>query len=213
MSDWFYKAVRAIGSHAFWANATPLVLGIEHIPKAGAFLLASTHASPYDVPLLIRHVPRSLDFVSITEVFESPVLAWFYGSMNAFPLDRHKPDAPTVRTILGRLQRGRPVAMFPEGGIRRGQASVVHSKKFRSGIGRVQALACVPLVPVVVINSETYSRPSAWLPLRRTRYAIAFGAPIQPGGSPESAEALLLEAWVSLYEAAAKLLPKHSRMM
>ncbi|MFA6043857.1 MAG: lysophospholipid acyltransferase family protein, partial [Phycisphaerales bacterium] len=147
MSDLFYKAVRLIGTPAFWVSATPVVIGTSHMPSHGRCLLAATHQSPYDVPLLIRHTTRLLDFVSITEVFRNPLVAWFYGSLNAFPLDRSRPDSGAVRTILDRLERGRAVAMFPEGGFRRGTDSVVHSRRIRPGIGRIAHMTGAPVIP------------------------------------------------------------------
>src|ERR1041384_2498243 len=118
MSDAFYRAVRMVGTTAFWASASPVVVGESHVPGSGACIIAATHQSPYDVPLLIRHTRRLLDFVSTVEVFRNPLVAWFYGSLNAFPLDRSRPDVATVRVILDRLRRGRVVAIFPEGAIR-----------------------------------------------------------------------------------------------
>lgn len=213
MSDLFYRTIRLLGRHVFWVSSRPVVLGAENIPRVGPFVLASNHTSPYDIPLLIRHVPRLIDFVSIVEVFQNPFLAWFYGSMNAFPLDRHHADAPTVRIILRRLERGRVVAMFPEGGFRRGEASVVHSRKIRKGVGRLLTLADVPVVPVVVVNSIAYSRAAAWLPLRHTRYAVAFGAPLPAGLDPEQLEAALVESMVRLCERAMAELPADCRVV
>ncbi len=131
MSDTFYNLIRAIGTPIFWASARPTVIGLHHARLKGPFILAANHHSPYDVPLLIRHTPRKLDFVSIVEVFRNPFVAWFYGSMNAFPLDRSRPDSPTVRIILDRLERGRAVAMFPEGGFRKLEDSVVTGGRMR----------------------------------------------------------------------------------
>src|SRR5260221_7805481 len=103
----------------FWTTSRPIVLHAERSRRKGGYILASNHPSPYDVPLLIRHSRRKLDFVSTVEVFQNRFAAWFYGSMNTFALDRSKPDGATVRVILDRLGRGRVVAMFPEGGFRK----------------------------------------------------------------------------------------------
>lgn len=213
MSDAFYRVVRFVGRHAFWVSSRPVVRGVEHIPRSGPFLLASTHTSPFDVALLIRHSPRLLDFVSIVEVFKNPFLAWFYGSMNAFPLDRYRPDAATVRVILNRLERGRPVAMFPEGGFKRGEHSVVHSGKIKRGVGAIAHLANVPVIPAVIINSIAYSRPLAWAPWRPTRYAIAFGPPIAPAEDADSVERQLVSTLQSLHREIAPLLPESCRVM
>ncbi|MEK6703178.1 MAG: lysophospholipid acyltransferase family protein [Planctomycetota bacterium] len=213
MNELFYKTVRAIGRPIFWCNSRYIALGVEHIPASGACLIASNHTSPYDIALMVRHCPRAVDFVSIVEVFKNPFLAWFYGNMNAFPLDRNKPDSPAVRIILDRLERGRIVVMFPEGGFRRGNASVVHSGKIKSGIGRIASIAKVPVVPAMIINSSVYSRPVAWFPLFRTRYAVAFAPPISPELSPQEIESAIVEAMRKLHDQAAALLPANSRVL
>jgi 1-acyl-sn-glycerol-3-phosphate acyltransferase len=71
---------------------------------------------------------RLLDFVSITEIFRKPLVAWFMSRMNAFPLDRSRVDSGTTRIILDRLKRGRTIVMFPEGNIR----TAATSKKSKS---------------------------------------------------------------------------------
>lgn len=200
MADLFYKTVRFIGRHAFWVSSRPTVTGLEHLPKQGPFILAATHQSVFDVPILIRHTPHLLDIVSITEVFRNPLVAWFYGSMNAFPLERSRADPATVRIILSRLAKGRVVAMFPEGRIQAAQASVLHGGKIRRGVGRLAGLSKVPVVPVVILDSGAYLKPTAWLPLRRTRYRVAYGPPIPPTAEPDAIEAALVAAFATLYQ-------------
>ena len=200
MSDAFYRTVRFIGKSAFWASSSPVIVGAENVPRTGACLVAATHQSPYDVPLLIRHTPRLVDFVSIIEVFRNPLVAWFYGSLNAFPLDRSRPDSKTVRVIVDRLQRARTVGIFPEGGFRKGSESVVYSRRIRSGTGRIAHLTGAPVVPCVIINSGVYAKPLSWLPLRRTRYGLIYGSPIDSNLDPEVIDAKLIDAYVSLHE-------------
>lgn len=199
MSDAFYTLVRTIGATAFISSGRPVVLGREHLPHTGPFILAANHQSPYDVPLLILHVPRHIDFVSIVEVFQKPLVGWFYGSLNAFPLDRGRPDAKTVRIILDRLAKGRVVGMFPEGRFRTGAASVVHNGQIRPGVGKIAQLANVPIVPCAIIGSPRYGNVQSWLPLRRTRYGVAFGEPITPDGDPVEIEATLCSAFANLH--------------
>jgi 1-acyl-sn-glycerol-3-phosphate acyltransferase len=196
MSDGFYRTLVRLGRPAFWSSSRPTVINAGITNRPGPFLLAANHTSPYDIPILMRHCHRRIDFVSITEVFRNPFTAWLYGNMNAFPLERSRPDAPAVRTILDRLERGRVVGMFPEGGFRRGEASVVHSRQIRPGIGRIAMLATVPIIPCAIIGSEQYSRPTSWLPLRRVRYGVAFGEAIEPS---DDAEERLVDALVNLH--------------
>ena len=198
--DSFYRSIVLLGRFPFWISSRPLVLHAHRVPREGAFILASNHSSPYDVPLLMRHTPRRLDFVSITEVFANPLVAWFFSHMNAFPLDRSRRDPATVRIILDRLDRGRAVAMFPEGRIRAEVESIVHGGTFRPGAAGIARLAGVPIVPAVVIGSGRYSRFASWLPLRRTRYGVIFGEPIDVGADNDDvAERALADAYRSLY--------------
>ena len=199
MSDVFYKVVWVIGWPAFFASSSPISIGEEHVPPRGPCIIAATHQCPYDIPLLIRHTPRLLDFVSITEVFHNPLLAWFYGSLNAFPLERSRPDAPAARVILDRLRRGRTVAMFPEGGFKTGATSVIHTRRIKPGIGRIANLSGAPIIPCVLINSPAYARPASWLPIRRTRYGVIYGEPLSPTLDPEALETNLVDAFVSLH--------------
>ena len=182
------------------------MINAEVTRRRGPFILASNHTSPYDVPLLMRHTTRNLDFVSIVEFFRKPLIGWIYGSMNAFPLDRSKPDSPTVRIILDRLARGRVVAMFPEGGFRTSENAVTHGGNMRPGIGRIALLADVPIVPVVIVNSSLYWRPIHWLPIRRTRYGIAYGEPLflrsdlAKNEAAQEFEERLRNAFIDLYQ-------------
>ena len=59
-----------------------------HVALYGAFILAANHASPYDIPLLMRHVPRNIDFVSITEVFRNSLIPAFFILTGAFVPDK-----------------------------------------------------------------------------------------------------------------------------
>ncbi|HYE61261.1 MAG TPA: lysophospholipid acyltransferase family protein [Phycisphaerales bacterium] len=204
MGDRFYRCVRFFGSFGLWVSSRPLIRGLEHVPRTGPFILAATHQSVYDVPLLIRHTPRLLDFVSITEVFAKPLVGWFYGSLNAFPLERSRADPATVRIILDRLERGRAVAMFPEGRIRSGPDSVVHTGTIRAGVGRLATMANVPVVPCVIHNSNVYERPASWAPLRRTSYGIAYGEPMLPTVDPAELERQLVRSLQQLWAAIAK---------
>lgn len=199
MSDLFYDTLVLLGRHPFWVSSRPTVLNAGVTNRVGPFILAANHTSPYDIPILMRHCRRRIDFVSIREVFRHPFTRWLYGNMNAFPLERARPDSPAVRTILDRLGRGRVVGMFPEGGFRRGEASVIHSRIIRPGIGRLAKIANVPIVPCAIIGSENYGHPMSWLPLRRTRYGIAFGDPILPEADTDRIEARLIDAIIACY--------------
>jgi len=189
MSDAFYKLVRYVGRPAFALSSSPVLLHIGRVPEHGAALIAPNHLSPYDVPCLMASTRRLLDFVSIVEIFRNPLAGWFLSRMNALPLDRGRRDPATTRKIVGRLGRGRAVVMFPEGQIRNAASSLLSGGSFKPSVARLARLAGAPMVPCVVLATGAYSRAAAWLPLRRTRYAVWFGEPIRvENGGDESTD-------------------------
>lgn len=205
MPDSFYRVVRAIGRPVFWAASRAIVLHGDRIDRPGAMLIAPNHLSPYDVPCLIASTGQLLDFVSIVEVFRNRAAAWFLGNMNAFPLDRGRVDPATTRKIVDRLERGRKVVMFPEGQIRRAETSLLRGGTFKPSVVRLARLAGAPVVPCVVLGTGAFGRAGAWLPLRRTRYAVAFGEPMRVDdaiGDDDDVAALerLRGAYAALYD-------------
>lgn len=192
MGDRFYDILCTLGRPAFWVSSSPVIVGTEHTDRPGGYLLAANHQSPYDIPVLFRHCRRRIDFVSIVEVFKHKPVAMLYGAMNAFPLDRSRPDVATVKTLIDRLRAGRVVGMFPEGGFRRGDASVLNGGSIRPGIGRVAMLAGVPVLPAVILGADAYSRVWSWAPLRAVRYGVMFSEPLAP--PTDEAGAARLEA-------------------
>lgn len=181
MSDLLYSIVRAVCHPPFILSRKPTLVGVERIFRDGAFLIAPCHTSAYDIALLMAHsTKRRLDFVSAAEICNHPVIGPLYRGVNTFPIDRSRPDGGAVRELMHRLGRGRVVVMFPEGGFRHGDQSVVHGGKIRPGLGRIAILAQVPVIPAVIYNSVAYKRPAAWAWRRATRYGLIFGEPMTP---------------------------------
>ena len=209
MSDFIYKWVVRLCRPAFAVSSSPVVLHRQRAAEPGAVIIAPNHLSAYDVPCLMKESPRMLDFVSITELYRNPLVAAFFNAMNVFPLDRSRPDSPTVRIILDRLRRGRAVVMFPEGRIRGEADSVLNGGDIKPGVARIAQMAGVPVVPCVMLNTGAYTRPAAWLPVKGTRFGVAFGRPLRAPagmGEAESPEALLADIKRSYRELHAELL-------
>lgn len=204
MKNKFYFLVYALGIGPMWLSSSPVILHRERSRRAGAYILAANHLSPYDVACLIKETPRVLSFVSVTELFRHPLSRWFLSNMGAFPLDRWRPDSGTVRIILDRLKSGRAVGMFPEGNIRTPETSVFNGGKIKVGVARIARLADVPIIPCVVLGARGYHRALNWLPLRRTRYGINYGEPIvlrdDAEAEPQAFEQRLRGIWMSLRE-------------
>ena len=177
MGDRFYDIIVFTFRFPFFVSSRPVHLHLDRVPRDGAFILACSHLSPFDVPGLMRSCPRRIDFVSTTEIFQNKFIAWFYGHMGTFPLDRGRRDPKTVRVIVDRLKRGRVVGLFPEGRIRSESESVVGGGKMRPTVARLAKLAGVPIIPATVRGATAYNHMVNWLPLWRVRYGVNYGEP------------------------------------
>ena len=178
MSELFYHAVRVVGTPVFSVASRPLLLHRERAARPGGYLLAANHESAFDAALLIATTPRVIYWLSIVELFQHPLSRWFLSAMGASPLDRSRADTTTVRTITGHLRAGRVVGIFPEGRLRTGAESVLESGALNDGVTRLAQIARVPVVPCVIVGGRKFSRWQNWLPLRRTRWAVAYGEPL-----------------------------------
>lgn len=172
----------------------------HHTIRKGGYILVANHSSPYDIPILWRHCHRRVDFVALEEIFRNPVLAALCKSMNSFPLDRASSDLIGVRSILHRLENGRVVGFFPEGAIRSDENALVNGGSIKPGLGRLAKLSRCPIIPTAIVNSIAYHSIAAWLPLRKTKYAIAFGPAIEQSSNPADTEAEVVRAMRELYK-------------
>ena len=174
----FYRVVWLLGYPHFWLASRFRVLHPERARRAGGYLLAANHASPFDAPLLMAACPRMIWWLSIVEFFRHRWSRWFLTALGAMPLDRHRPDPRTVRRVVGHLRAGRVVGIFPEGRLRPGEDSVLRGGRLDAGVCRLAGLAGVPVLPCVVLGGERFWRWRAWVPGARTRWTVAFGEPL-----------------------------------
>jgi 1-acyl-sn-glycerol-3-phosphate acyltransferase len=208
MSDATYRWARLICTPPFWMSASPVILHADRAAIAGGYILAPNHLSPFDVPMLIRHTPRFIDFLGRSEFKRSRRIAWFFSLFNTFYVDRSQADPVAALSAVRRLQAGRVVGIFPEGAIRPPADSVVNGGPIKPGIARLACLADVPVIPCVVLNAAQYSQPRSWLPLRRTRYGVIFGNPLRcdsSGNELDSQEAFLQQLKKSYLELGSQL--------
>jgi 1-acyl-sn-glycerol-3-phosphate acyltransferase len=139
--------------------------GLEHIPAAGAVILAANHRDNLDAPLLMHVVPRALHFAARPDGFGTGGLCAYWRRLGAFPA-----DAWGMRHGLTLLADGRVVALFVQGRI---------SPKLETTSGATGLLALrsgAPVIPVAISGTEAVHMHclfGARAPIR-----IRFGAPI-----------------------------------
>ena len=165
------------------------VIGCEHAGRDGGLLLAANHISHFDPLIISSVVRRKIDWMAMAEFFPNPLLGSFLRAVDAFPADRDRANRKTIRTAIERLNQGRMVGVFPEGGIRDGARSLLEGAPLRPGASTLAHMAGVPVLPCVIVGSDRFYSKKSWLPLRRTPVWIAFGDPIPPFSDLEKSAA------------------------
>ena len=154
------------------------VVGRENVECAGGFLLASNHISHFDPFIISSVVRRKIDWMAMAEFFPMPIVGLFLRAVDAFAAERDRADRKTIRTAIERLQDGRVVGVFPEGGIRDGARSLLEGAPIRAGASTLAHIAGVPIIPCVILGSDRLYSKRNWLPFRRVPVWIAFGKPV-----------------------------------
>ena len=153
---------------------------IFHKPPPGAFVMASNHISHFDPPFLSGWFPRKIDWIAMSELFGTGWSKAGFNWLDVIPVDRGGDDRHALREALRRLSLGRVIGVFPEGGIRDGERSMLAGAPVRDGAVMLAVHAGCPIVPVVILGSERLYNAKNWLPWRRARVFIAVGAPVHP---------------------------------
>jgi 1-acyl-sn-glycerol-3-phosphate acyltransferase len=175
-----YRAGKLLVRPLFGCVTRIHVIRPENASRTGGFLLAANHISHFDPFIISLVIRRKIDWLTMAEFFQSPVVGFLLRAVDAFPVDRDRANRKTIRTAIERLKEGRVVGLFPEGGIRDGVRSLLEGAPLRPGASTLAHIAGVPILPCVILGSDRlYSIKSRKLSgLRRTPVWIAFGNPI-----------------------------------
>jgi 1-acyl-sn-glycerol-3-phosphate acyltransferase len=150
------------------------VVGLEHVPRRGPFLLVANHESILD-PLLIQAVcPPVVHTMTRSAQFTRPGMGWYMPRLAAFPVRRYQVDPQAVRIALRRLDAGQPVGVYLEGE----RTWDGRLQPPRQGTLRLILRAGVPIVPVGIHGAYEVWPRWAGRP-RRGPVRIAFGESIR----------------------------------
>ena len=192
-SPWFYRVVRAIVKAFCVPVFRVQIVGAEHLPAHGAYIVAPTHRSLTDVPFTSLITTRRVRFMAKEELLGNPIGKWFFGNLGAVPVARGTADRGALRVLEAVLREGDPVALFPEGT----RAQGAHVAALFGGAGYLAVKLAVPIVPVGVGGTEHILAKGRALP-KVHRVAVVVGAPIMPesvdGGSRRRAATAMTES-------------------
>ena len=173
MRYWFYDCSKLILWAFFRLRLGLEVVGQEHVPQHGGFIVASNHVSFLDPPVVGVACPRPVGFMARTTLFSHLFLGAFLRGVHAIPLRRGEADLGAIREAIVRLRRGEGVAIFPEGTRQlSGELGAA-----RRGVGLLAAHARVPVIPALVTGTFDALPPEA-KHLATSKIRVAFGPPI-----------------------------------
>ncbi len=152
------------------------VVGTEHVPPSGAYIIAPTHRSNLDTPFAAFVTKRRIRFMAKQEMFQHPMSAKFFTALGGVPVERGSPNArAALKATRAALTDGEPVAMFPEGTRRHGREVA----DLFDGTAYLAVKLGVPIVPVGIGGSEEILASGKKIP-RLRRVAVVIGEPIEP---------------------------------
>jgi 1-acyl-sn-glycerol-3-phosphate acyltransferase len=166
------------------------VNGAENVPREGPVIVAPNHKSFYDSFFVGLATRRPLHFMAKVELFEGRS-ARFLSGLGAFPVRRGTADPVALETARIHLDKGRVLALFPEGTRFRDPDEL---KAPRRGAGRLAIEAQAPIVPCAITGTEKLFI-GGWFP-KPVKVQVSFApavAPAQLEATPEAAAQLIDE--------------------
>jgi len=172
----FYRIVRWIlttGSRLLWRVK---VIGSEHVPNAGGFVVAPSHRSMMDIPLAAIPTTRRIRYMGKASLFRIPVLGWLFSTLGGFPVARDGTDRKAVRDSVAMLEAGEVLCVFPEGTRQNGPKI----QPLQPGAAYLALRSGTPIVPIAMAGSEEILRDHKWPIPHFGRVVIVVGEPIVP---------------------------------
>jgi 1-acyl-sn-glycerol-3-phosphate acyltransferase len=148
--NWIVYAVCSWSSALILAAFFGLrVIGVHRLPKSGGVLLVANHQSFLDPVCIGCGRPRHFHYLARKTLFGHPLAGWILRRLNSVPIDQEGIGIEGIRNIIGRLESGNPVLVFPEG-------ERTHDGRMaplKAGIALLFKRVKVPIVPVGIAGA------------------------------------------------------------
>ena len=153
------------------------VVGLEHLPPTGGFLVAANHVSHLDPFIVGSLLPRQVTFFGRKTLWTPGLPSWWLNSVGVIPVDRDGgSDVTAMKRVLSALKQQKVIIMFPEG--TRSRDGRLQPPK--PGVGLFACRAQVPVVPARLFGSFEALGKGGKIPRLGTRGTVVFGAPLTP---------------------------------
>ncbi len=149
----------------------------ENVPATGALIIVANHQSYLDPPAIGSPLTarRHFDFIARVGLFKFKPFGWLIAQLNSIPIRGDGNDTASIKEVLRRLELGRAVIIFPEGG--RSADGEMH--EFKRGAALLVKRSQCPVLPAAVDGAFDAWPPSRKLPTPwRKRVRVLYGTPI-----------------------------------
>ena len=180
----FYRFMRGVVVTITRTYFRAKVVGAEHLPKDGPFILSPIHRSNLDTPFVALATRRRLRYMGKESLWKGRFGAWFLTTLGGFPVKRGTTDREALRACQEVLERGEPLVLFPEG-TRQFGPEVQH---FFDGAAFLACRTGAPIVPVGLGGTEA-AMPKGSKMVHPVQMTIVIGEPLVPPPLPESGRA------------------------
>jgi 1-acyl-sn-glycerol-3-phosphate acyltransferase len=127
----------------------------EPLPAEGGLLVLSSHQSHLDPLLLGLATDRRLSSMARSSLYRFKPYGFVITALDAVPIDREASAVAAMKVVIGRLQGGAAVIVFPEG-TRTGDGRLGDIK---GGFAILAKRARVPIAPVAIVGAyESWPR-------------------------------------------------------
>ena len=165
-----------------WLKAIfrPWIVGRRNIPVEGGAILASNHLSFADSVFLPLMIDRQMSFLAKSDYFTGRgIRGWatrvFFKATGQIPIDRSggKASEASLNTGLAVLANDDLLGIYPEGT----RSPDGRLYRGRTGIARMALEARVPVIPVVMVDTDTIMPIGKRMP-RIGRVGVVIGEPL-----------------------------------
>jgi 1-acyl-sn-glycerol-3-phosphate acyltransferase len=154
------------------------IIGQQHLPTHGPFILAANHCSHLDAISLVaalqpRHRERAFPIAAGDVFFQTTASSVFSAiALNALPMWRKNCGSHALADLRRKLEQEKCIyVIFPEGSRSRDG----HMGTFKHGLGMLVAATPVPVLPCLISGTFEALPPRRKIP-RPARIKIAIGA-------------------------------------
>lgn len=168
-----------------WASGCPLhTEGLEHVARDRPQVIASNHASWFDVVAIAAVLPKRFRFVAKKELARVPLFGSAWKAAGHIAIDRRNTQAAVAALReAGRLMRedNSVVVIFPEGT----RSATGELLPFKKGGFMLALVTGVEVVPTAVVGSREALPKGRWR-VRRAGITVRFAPPVQSAGYDET---------------------------